>query len=57
MAKAKQAEQPERIKTSMELRRDLWAKVRALAVNEGRPALLIVEDALDQYLKANKGGR
>jgi predicted transcriptional regulator len=58
MVKAKQAEQPERIKTSMELRRDLWAKVRALAVNERRPALAIVEDALDAYLKAaHKGGR
>ena len=50
-------EQPDRIKTSMELRRDLWAKVRALAVNERRPALLIVEDALEAYLKAHKGGR
>ena len=51
-------EQPERIKTSMEIRRDLWAKVRALAVNERRPALAIVEDALDAYVKAaHKGGR
>jgi predicted transcriptional regulator len=58
MVKARQAEQPERIKTSMELRRDLWAKVRALAVNERRPALAIVEDALNAYVRAaNKGGR
>lgn len=56
MAKAKQ-EQTERIKTSMELRRELWAKVRAQAVNERRPALAIVEDALDLYLKQQKGAR
>jgi len=54
---AKQSDQSDRIKTSLEIRRDLWAKVRALAVNEGRPALTIVEDALDAYLKASKGER
>jgi len=54
---ARQSEQPDRIKTSLEIRRDLWAKIRALAVNEGRPALTIVEDALEAYLKASKGGR
>jgi hypothetical protein len=51
------ADQPERIKTSMELRRDVWARVKAQAVLEGRPALVIVEAALEAYLKAHKGGK
>jgi hypothetical protein len=50
-------EQPDRIKTTVELRRDLWARVRAQAVNEGRPAGQVVEAALDAYLKLHKGGR
>jgi len=49
-------EQPDRIKTTVELRRDLWARVRAQAVNEGRPAGQVVETALALYLKS-KGGR
>ena len=54
---AKQQEQPERVKTSLEIRRELWAKVRAQAVNERRPALALVEEALEAYMKAQKGGR
>jgi len=49
--------QEDRIKTSMELRRDIWARVKAQAVLEGRPAILVVEDALASYLKAHKGGK
>jgi len=49
--------QEDRIKTSMELRRDIWARVKAQAVLEGRPAILVVEAALDSYLKTHKGGR
>jgi len=50
-------EQADRIKTSMELRRDIWAQVKAQAVLEGRPAILVVEAALASYLKAHKGGK
>jgi hypothetical protein len=38
-------------KTSMEIRRDLWRKIRIRALEEGRPAVALVEEALERYLK------
>jgi hypothetical protein len=55
MGKATHA--PERIKTSLELAAGLWTKVRMQALIERRPALALVEDALETYLKAHKGGK
>ncbi len=52
-AKAK----PKMIKTTLRLPEELWKRVRMHSIEADRDAQDIVADALEQYLKQQKGGR
>ena len=42
------------VKTSVKLRRSLWIKARKLALGRGTDLAVIVNDALEAYLKGTR---
>lgn len=45
------------VKTSLKLREDLWKRARILAIEENSELQVIVNQALEQYLKGKGGAR
>lgn len=54
-AKGKKPE-PEVVKTTIRIRRDLWNAIQHCSIDEDRSVQAILELALEQYLK-RRGGR
>lgn len=55
MTTKRQEKEPEVVKTTIRLKRELWDRVQHYSIDSRQSLQAIVEDALEVYLK--KGGR
>ena len=55
MKRVEKESNPDTVKTTIRIRRDLWNSVMHRSIDENRSLQAIVELALEQYLKRGEG--